>query len=103
MCPKHRRCQAHQLLIALIGASAAAAEHSLKAPKKTLSTSCRRKANKRARHASPQTHQECKVVKISAIAMALWFLMVLFATESNKATPPEAMPSRANESARRAH
>ena len=43
------------------------------------------------------THQECKVVKISAIAMALWFLMVLFATESNKAMPPEAMPSRANE------
>ena len=43
------------------------------------------------------THQECKVVKISVGAMALWFLMVVFATESNKATPPEAMPSRANE------
>ena len=43
------------------------------------------------------THQECKVVKISAIAMAPWFLLVLFATESNKAVPPETMPSRANE------
>ena len=32
------------------------------------------------------THQECKAVKLSAIAMALWFLLVLFATESNKAT-----------------
>ena len=39
------------------------------------------------------THQECKVVKISAIAMALWFLLVLFANESNKAPPPEAAPT----------
>ena len=29
--------------------------------------------------------------------MALWFLLVLFATESNKAPPPEAMPARATE------
>ena len=43
------------------------------------------------------THQECKVVKISAIAMALWFLLVVFATKSNKAPPPEAMPARATE------
>ena len=31
----------------------------------------------------PATHQECKAVKISGVAMALWFLLVLFATESN--------------------
>ena len=43
------------------------------------------------------THQECKVVKISVGAMALWFLLVIFATESNKAPPPEAMPARATE------
>ena len=43
------------------------------------------------------THQECKVVKVSMAAMALWFLLVVFATESNKAPPPEAMPARATE------
>jgi len=43
------------------------------------------------------THQECKVVKVSMAVMALWFLLVIFATESNKAPPPEAMPARANE------
>ena len=43
------------------------------------------------------THQECKVVKVSMAAMALWFLLVVFARESNKPMPQEAMPSRANE------
>ena len=43
------------------------------------------------------THQECKVLRMSLAAMALWFLLVVFATKSNKALPPEAMPSRANE------
>lgn len=41
------------------------------------------------------THQECKVVKTSAVAMALWFVLVFFASE-NKPSTPQAMPGRAD-------
>jgi len=41
------------------------------------------------------THQECKVVETSAVAMALWFVLVFFASE-NKPQSSQAMPSRAD-------
>ena len=88
--------QAHHNQLALIGASAAAAARKYSALQSAEHKRLATKANMRAPRIAA-THQECKVVKISAIAMALWFLMVVFATESNKAVPPETMPSRANE------
>ena len=71
-----------------VGASAAAAAGTYSALQNAehRETSHHKAAMRAPRIAA--THQECKVLRMSLAAMALWFLLVIFATESNKAPPP---------------